>query len=124
MKYLLTLTIITCLTACNKSERTDDNKIVEALTKTNPTDNNDILGQWTMCSTSGNGVMITANVCATVNFGSYGTGSVTHASGPSEMFTWTFKSDTLRISNLRKDSSHTFYDTVYTALIAKEKKWN
>lgn len=72
MKYLLAFTVIASLMACNQS----DNKIVEALTKTDPTDNNNILGQWTMCSTLKGGMMIQANVCPTISFETNGRGYV------------------------------------------------
>src|SRR5436305_4734722 len=115
MKYFLTLIITISFAACNQNDKhNSDIEMKRALIDTSITDNKDIIGQWTMCSTSGNGVMTNYNVCPKVLFSIYGTGSITF-SGRVENFGWTLKKNALAISNMVKNSNNAFLDTTYIA---------
>ena len=91
--------------------------------KTNPTnsvdpeisDNIDIAGGWTMCASSSNGVMTTANVCHTIIFIGNGTGYVEMGSEITEHFDWTLKKSVLEIIYESKNHNQTFPDTTYVA---------
>jgi hypothetical protein len=121
MKYFLTLIITISLAACNQNNKhNSDIEMKRVLIDTSITDNKDIIGQWTMCSTSGNGVMTNYNVCPKVLFSIYRTGSITF-SGRVENFGWTLKKNALTISNMVKNSDNTFLDTTYIVSFSKEK---
>jgi hypothetical protein len=75
MKYCLILIISIFLLASNQNPGSN-NKFLQDLS---PTDNKKIFGQWQMCSTLEDGMMIQANVCATFNFAANGLGFITHA---------------------------------------------
>lgn len=75
-----------------------------------------------MCSTSGDGVMTSANQCPTVTFTVHGTGFVSYAGGK-ENFTWALKNSILSISHAVKKPGNIFSDTSYTASFEKSKDW-
>ena len=115
MNQLFVSFSILAFISCN-SNTPDQNKAVN----TTPidlriTDNMDILGNWSMCSTSSNGSMIQYNVCPTVAFRFDGTGSAN-----TENFSWSFKKGNLNILYANKDSNITFPDTTYFGTINKQ----
>ena len=122
MKYFLTLTIITFLIGCNRNDKHNGDIVIKpVLIDTLITDNKDIVGQWTMCSESGNGLMTTYNVCPKILFSIHGTGSIIF-SGRVENFSWTLKKSALTISNMIENSNNTFLNTTYITSISKQKK--
>ena len=84
------------------------------------TDNTEILGNWTMCSSSGNGMMTQLNVCPTISFLANGSGFVGNSALSADRFTWTLEKGKLNILANDKVSNATFSDTFYFAKITTE----
>ncbi len=116
--FLLTLSLL--LYSCNQKKSSKDKELPDFLKDLYVTDNTDIIGSWTMCSTFGDGTMIQFNVCPTVSFLNNGTGYIGNVSIPSEQFTWTLKKGALKIYYKDKISNSTFSDTFYNAIVTKQ----
>jgi hypothetical protein len=84
-------------------------------------DNPDIFGTWTMCATSGNGMMIQMNTCKTIVFNNNGTGHVGNSSLITENFVWTLKNPGMKIIYNNSNSDFTFSDTFYYANFTKRE---
>ena len=120
MKYILFLLLGLCLFSCNENTESKDKALTVAPINISFTDNVNILGNWIMCSSSGNGMMTQFNVCPTVSFLSNGSGFVGSSSLATEHFSWTFEKGKLNIYTTGKVSDATFSDTFYFARISKE----
>ena len=81
------------------------------------TDDADIFGKWTMCTTSGNGYMTQKNVCPVIMFNQNGTGVVDNSSIGN--FSWTLRDKKLHILCFDQKSNCTFPDTNYIAIFNK-----
>ncbi len=119
MKTIFLLTLSFLLYSCNQKTPSKDKELPDFLKDIYVTDNTDIIGSWTMCSTFEDGMMIQFNVCPTVSFLNNGTGYIGNASIPAEQFTWTLKKGALKILYKDKISNSTFSDTFYNAIVAK-----
>jgi hypothetical protein len=109
------------LTACNENEKYhSDKRASTSMTIPVITDDENIIGQWTMCSTSGNGFVTNYNVCPTVTFTTHGTAFINFPSGTVESFSWTLKNKALTISHVARSSDNIFSDTTYVASIGQE----
>ena len=97
-----------------KSSSEKDNQLNSPNLKV--TDNNEIIGNWTMCATSKNGLMTQMNICAIIAFNNNGTGHVERNSVVSETFAWKFKNSGLIIYGNRNSE---FPDTFYYAKITE-----
>ncbi len=84
-------------------------------------DNKDIFGSWTMCSTSDGYNMIQMNTCPIVRFNFNGTGSVEKNSLNVENFIWSLKSPGLIITYNDAPQNLTFADTFYYVSFDKRK---
>jgi len=82
-------------------------------------DNSDIFGVWTMCATSGNGMMIQMNTCKTIVFNRNGTGLVGNSSLITENFLWSLKNPGMKIIYSNNNHDITFSDTFYYASFTK-----
>jgi len=82
------------------------------------TDDKNILGSWSMCSTVSGGLVMQYNdrVCPVVSFNSDGSGSV----DVKEIFNWRFSKGTLTINYLPQYSNSTFADGNYTGVITRK----
>jgi len=118
---IFSLTLL-LLISCNQLNPGDDKKIEKTQFKINISDNLDIYGKWSMCSTFGNGVMTQFNVCPLVYFNSNGSGTVSKNSSTTEKFNWTLKKGILTIKNTIKFPNTTFSDSIYFASINKQNK--
>ena len=70
-------------------------------------DYQNILGTWTNCATSHNGVMMTANVCKTIEFKTENAGSVIYPSQEIQSFNWIFTDGILTV-NLTDDKMESY----------------
>jgi hypothetical protein len=120
MKTIFLLTLSLLLYSCNQKTSSKDKELPDFLKDIYVTDNTDIIGSWTMCSTFGDGTMIQFNVCPTVSFFNNGTGYMGNESIPAEQFTWTLTKGALKILYKDKISNSTFSDTFYNAIITKQ----
>ncbi len=108
---------VLAIISCNENASRSEKEIL--LDSFKNTDNKNILGNWVMCSTSGNGIMTQLNVCPTISFKNDGTGSVANSSMLFENFNWSFKKGILTILYYGGSSAKTFEDTNYYAIIKK-----
>ena len=70
-------------------------------------DYQNILGTWTNCETSHNGVMVTANVCKTIEFKPDNSGSIMYPSQEIRSFNWIF-TDSILTVNLTDDKMESY----------------
>ena len=120
MKTIFFLTLSLLLFSCNQKTSTEDKELPDFVKDVYVTDNTEIIGSWTMCSASGNGMMTQYNVCPTVSFLNNGSGFVGNSSALSERFSWTLTKGALTIYNKDTISNSTFSDTFYNAIISKQ----
>ncbi len=106
------------LFSCNQDTASSEKKLPGNLKFVSSTDNVEILGNWTMCSTYGNGMMEQFNVCPTISFLANGSGFVGNSSLTTDRFSWTFEKGKLNIFTNDKTSVTTFSDTFYFARIS------
>lgn len=110
------------LFSCNQDTTSKDKKFYENLTNISFTDNAQILGNWTMCTSSENGMMTQFNVCPTISFLVNGSGFVGNSAITTDRFSWKFEKGKLNIIPNDKVSTATFLDTFYFAKITMEKE--
>jgi hypothetical protein len=79
----------------------------DSLTVELSSDYQNILGTWTNCATSHNGVIITANVCKTIKFKTDNSGSVIYPSQEIRSFNWTFTGGILTV-HLKDDKMESY----------------
>lgn len=115
MRITLATMLILLLTTCNEEIPANQEEPTLLQRTTDITDNTVIVGSWTMCSSSENGMMIQYNVCPIVIFKSDGTGSVGNEYASREGFKWKFQKGHLDISYGAATSNKTFSDTSYIA---------
>ena len=118
MKTLLAIFCIMLLFSCNQDSSTPkvrNNNMGDLRISDNP----DVFGTWTMCATSGNGIMIQWNTCKTIVFNNNGTGYGGTNSIITENFVWTLKNPGMRIVYYDNNSDRTFSDTFYYANFTK-----
>jgi len=120
MKNIPFLLLGLFLFSCNQNTQSKDKELTVVPAKISFTDNVNILGNWTMCSSSGNGMMTQFNICPTVSFLSNGSGFVRSSPLSTDRFSWTFEKGKLNIYTSGKVSDATFSDTFYFARISKE----
>ena len=121
MKNTIFLFISFLLLSCNQDSPSKDKELSADTKNISITDNIEILGSWTMCSSFGNGYMIQFNVCPTIAFLSNGSGMVGNSTISLNRFTWTFQKGKLSIYPSGKVSDATFCDTFYLAKVSGEK---
>lgn len=121
MKNILLGFLGLLLFSCNQETASKDKEVSENLNNISFTDNLQILGNWTMCSSSGNGMMTEFNVCPTISFLANGSGLVGNSAITTDRFSWKFKKGKLNILPNDKGSNATFSDTFYFARITMEK---
>ena len=114
IKLLLGVLLISC-NQDNSSKKTSNNFINDSTIS----NTRDIFGHWTMCATSGNGVMIQGNTCKNIVFNNNGIGYIENNSLISENFNWTLKKPGMKIINYVGINSPTFPDTFYYAFFTK-----
>ncbi|MFM2326527.1 MAG: hypothetical protein RIR31_729, partial [Bacteroidota bacterium] len=108
------------LVSCNqKSSNTkaNQNNFTEATT----TDNKDIFGTWTMCSSSDKDAMIQMNTCPIIVFKNNGRGFVQINLLITENFDWTLEKRSMKIIYANKNATLIFPDTNYYADFNKQK---
>ena len=111
---LLSLFIGILLFSCNQEN--SEIKISKSNSRDSTiSDYKDIFGEWSMCTTSSNGMMIEMNTCKTIVFNNNGTGYIGNNSSIAENFTWTFKKPGMKIMNTAQNADPTFPDTFYYA---------
>ena len=120
MKTIFASILSLFLFSCNQETPTNEKKQQEKSTNLHVTDNKEIIGNWTMCSASGNGMMTQYNVCPTVSFLNNGTGYVGNSSILAEYFSWTLKKRALSIYCKDTIYNSTFFDTFYNVIISKQ----
>ena len=125
MRNLFISLILFSISACN-SQKSNTNINLLNQKELKASDNTDIFGNWSMCSTSGDSETIQMNVCLEIIFKSNGTGLVGNnldAINPliSENFIWTLEKKHLKILNINKKEESTFIDTNYYADFNKQK---
>ena len=120
MKTLLLSFLSLVLFSCNQDTSQNDNVLSGNLKNISFTDNAEILGNWTMCSSFGNGIMTQFNVCPRVSFLANDSGFVGSSALSTERFSWTFEKGKLNIFPNGKASEATFSDTFYFARIKTE----
>jgi hypothetical protein len=120
-KSMLLLFLFTqVLVSCNqKSSNTkaNQNNFTEATT----TDNKDIFGTWTMCSSSDKDAMIQMNTCPIIVFKNNGRGFVQINLLITENFDWTLEKRSMKIIYANKNATLIFPDTNYYADFNKQK---
>ena len=121
MKNILFVLLGLLLFSCNQDSASKDKEVSENPKNISFTDNVQILGSWTMCSSSGNGMMTQFNVCPTISFLENGSGFVGNSSIAIDRFSWKFEKGKLNILTNGKASNATFPDTFYFARITMEK---
>ena len=112
MKELLVLFSFLILYSCNSDQSHDRLLHVKSI-ETDISDNKDIFGTWTMCSSSSNGAMIQPNTCQTIVFNSNGTGYIENNAIATENFNWTLKMPGMKIHYPKNLAKQTFPDTTY-----------
>lgn len=122
MKTIFFSILSLLLFSCNQKTSTNDKDLPEFFKDIYVTDNVEIIGSWTMCSASGNGMMTQYNVCPTVSFLNNGSGYVVNPSNLSERFSWKLKKGVLNILYDPKTTNPAFPDTLYNAIINKQKQ--
>lgn len=122
MKNILLGFLGILLFSCNQDTASKDKELPGNLTNISFTDNAQILGNWTMCSSSGNGMMTQFNVCPTISFLPTGSGSVGISAITTGRFSWKFEKGKLNIIPNDNASNATFSDTFYFAKIIMEKE--
>ncbi len=120
MKTIFLLLFIVTIISCKSDTTKNDKQNQALLADIKITDDTDIYGSWSMCSTSGNGSMTQYNVCPTVSFNHNGTGTVGNVSAILENFNWTLNKGVLTILFGRQSLQRTFPDTTYIAFIGKK----
>ena len=108
--------------SCNQDAASKDKEPSEKLSTMSFADNVQILGNWTMCSSSANGMMTQFNVCPTISFLANGSGFVGNSAITTDRFNWTLEKGKLNIFPNGKASNATFSDTFYFAKITIENK--
>ena len=108
------------LLSCNQNSY-EKQVLPNYLKDINISDNQNIFGEWTMCSNVSGGKMTQMNVCPIIVFKLNGMGSVEHNSVTSENFMWTLKKNNLKIIDGYKNSNSIFQDTSYYVSFYKEK---
>ena len=85
-------------------------------------DNKEIIGSWSIYSTSNQRLTYICNACPTVLFISDGTAFITNHSGGIEVFNWTLKKNVLTVSYINHTVNKTFSDTAYNIGFSEQKK--
>ncbi len=119
MKIILFGLLGLLLFSCNQNNKNEE--IISNQKKFSFTANNEIIGNWTMCSSSSNGIMIQFNSCPTVSFLSDSSGIVGNLIISVERFIWTFNKGKLKIITNSKISNAIFLDTFYFAGITSDQ---
>lgn len=122
MKNIFCKFLVLFILSYNQYITSKDKEIPEDLTNISFTDNMQILGNWTMCSSFGNGMMTQLNVCPTISFLANGSGFVGNSSITTDRFSWTLEKGKLNILPINKNSNAVFADTFYFARITVENK--
>ena len=120
MKTIFLSFLSLLLFACNQDTSSKDKEVSGDSKNISFTDNLEILGNWTMCSSSGNGMMTQFNVCPTISFLVNGSGFVGNSALSADRFTWSLEKGKLNILPNDKVSNATFSDTFYFAKISTE----
>jgi hypothetical protein len=120
MKTIIASIFFLLLFSCNQPTSNNDKILEEKSTNLYVSDNTEIIGSWTMCSSFGNGIMTQYNVCPTVSFLNNGTGYVGNSSILADHFRWTLKKRALNIYYKDMVSNSTFSDTFYNTIISKQ----
>ena len=120
MKTILLPFLSLILFSCIQHATPKDNELTGYLKNISFSDNTEILGNWSMCSSSGNGMMTQFNVCPTISFLANGSGFVGSLPLSTNRFSWTFEKGKLNIFPNNKVSNATFSDTFYFAKIKTE----
>lgn len=121
MKNILFVLLGLLIFSCNQDTGSKNKEVSENLKNISFTGNVQILGNWTMCASSANGMMTQLNVCPTISFLANGSGFVGNSSITTDRFSWTFEKGKLDILPNVKDANSTFSDTFYFARITTEK---
>lgn len=111
---LLSLSAFSCNQKSSKTQENMNNPISPKIA-----DNSIITGNWTMCSTLGDGMVTQMNVCTEVVFKPDGTGFVQKPSLMVENFKWVFNKPELNIFYSEKKITTTFPDTTYYVKFSK-----
>jgi hypothetical protein len=119
MKNIFASILCLLLFSCNQETSTNDKKLTEKSNNLYVTDNTEIIGNWTMCATSWNGMMTQYNVCPNVSFLNNGKGYVGNAPFLAEHFNWTLKKGILNISYKDTISNSTFSEALHDITISK-----
>ena len=122
MKNIFFSFLVLYLFSCNQDTVSNDKGVSENFNNISFTDNLQILGNWTMCSSSKNGMMTQFNVCPTISFLANGSGFVGNSAITTDRFSWTLEKGKLSIFPNGKASNATFSDTFYFARINIENK--
>lgn len=120
MKALIVIPCMAISFSCNQNTSNQKNINQSNHVDLKISDNPDIFGIWTMCATSGIGIMIQMNTCNTVVFNSNGTGSIENNSVIAENFVWALKNPGMTITYKNNNSNFTFSDTFYYADFSKK----
>jgi len=130
---LIVLTFQNCLTNTPEININYSPSIMEDTTKkenkeTLKLSNSNIIGDWTNCSSTSNGVTITANVCLEIQFKIDGTAIITYPSKEKEIINWKISNDQIEFSrsNEKSDSTYRMFDeNIYeTDLTIKSQAYN
>lgn len=122
MKELSLITIVLTLISCSFESTGDNKEKSKDILKTIPiTDNTEILGTWSMCSSFGNGTMMQMNDCPKISFNYNGIGTIQDEYSVKENFHWTFKDSILTIINIFPHLENTFSDTSYIIELTKKR---
>ena len=121
MKNTIFLFLSFLLLSCNQDSPSKDKELSADTKNISITDNIEILGIWTMCSSTGNGIMIQFNICPTICFLPDGSGMVGNSAISLDRFTWSLQKGKLNIYPNTKVSEATFSDTFYLARFNTEK---
>ena len=101
--YIVILTLVFASCQQNRTQSTDRGEQINTpLSDSLSTELNskyqNIVGNWTNCATSINGVIMTANVCKRIEFGVDNSGSIIYPAQEVQTFNWTLTSNILTVN--------------------------
>ena len=108
--FIGTLIVVSCGQNDKKTidrEKQQISSLSDSLSIKLSPDYQNILGTWTNCATSHNGVMMTANVCKTIEFKTDNSGSVIYPTQEIQSFNWIFTDGILTV-NLTDDKMESY----------------
>jgi hypothetical protein len=113
--------LVQFISSCKENKAIDIAAIDIPIPNEETTDDNRIVGEWTMCTTTADNVNVQMNICPTVMFKSNGEGMVKNSDVVSEVFQWKFSKGRLAINYPEEELIRTFSDSLFAVNIAYHK---